>query len=144
MFVSLVAVFAGIQFIPANLNQNSSVPGKDIILYYDPPEEVASLIKTSCYDCHSNNTVYPWYNKIQPISLLLEKHIKDAKEELNFSEFASYSKRKQKSKLKSVINQIDKNEMPLKGYLILHQDAGLSESEKETIINWMKDIKDSL
>jgi hypothetical protein len=134
----------GIQFIPTNLNQSDTTPDEDLIRFYKPPEPLVNILKNSCYYCHSNNTRYPWYNKIQPVSWLLGNHINEAKKELNLNTFASYSKRKQKSKLKSIISQIDKNKMPLIGYLILHQDAKLSESEKETIINWMQDIKDSL
>ena len=98
----------------------------------------------SCYNCHSNNTQYPWYNKIQPVAWFLEGHIKKAKEELNFSEFGDYSKRRQKNKLKSIINQIRDNEMPLSSYTLIHRDAILSESEKSELENWISNLRDSL
>ena len=140
----LVIGFVGIQFIPANLNQSSIIPKEDIIQYYNPPEEISIMLKNSCYDCHSNNTVYPWYNKLQPVSFLLEGHIEKAKEELNFSNFNTYSKRKQKSKLKSIISQIEDGEMPLKGYVIMHANAKLSDNDKTVLTIWIEKLKDSL
>ena len=140
----MVIGFVGIQFIPANLNQSNIVPKEDIIDFHKPPDRITSILKISCYDCHSNNTNYPWYNKLQPISWLLEKHIDDAKEELNFSEFKTYSKRKQKSKLKSIVSQIEDNEMPIKGYVLMHKNAKLSEKDKTILINWIEKLKDSL
>jgi len=136
--------FVGIQFIPTSLNQSDIIPKEDIIQYYNPPEGISAMLKNSCYDCHSNNTAYPWYNKIQPISWLLQGHIDKAKEELNFSNFKTYSKRKQKSKLKSIISQIEDNEMPLKGYVLMHENAKLSDKDKTVLTSWVEKIKDSL
>ncbi len=144
MFVILVAVFAGIQFIPVNLNRNSTVSREDLILYLHAPDRVAELLKTSCYDCHSNNTTYPWYNKIQPVGYLLEGHIEKAKKELNLNHFNSYSKRKQKSKLKSMISQIEKDEMPPTTYKLMHPNAVISERDKMILIQWLEKLKDSL
>ena len=96
------------------------------------------------YDCHSNNTYYPWYNNIQPVSWIMESHIKKGKKELNFSEFGTYSKRRQKSKIKSIINQIKDDEMPLSSYTLLHRKSILSESDKLLIINWMEQQRNGL
>ncbi len=137
-------VFAGIQLIPTTRNQSNAVLATDIIRAFNAPENIKSLLKTSCYDCHSNNTNYPWYNKIQPVSWLLEGHIKEAKEELNFSEFGAYSKRKQKSKLKSIASQISDDEMPLFSYTLMHSDAKLSEEEKSLLKNWVTQLRDNL
>ena len=140
----MIIGFVGIQFIPTSLNQSDIIPKEDIIQYYNPPEGISAMLKNSCYDCHSNNTAYPWYNKIQPISWLLQGHIDKAKEELNFSNFKTYSKRKQKSKLKSIISQIEDNEMPLKGYVLMHENAKLSDKDKTVLTSWVEKIKDSL
>lgn len=140
----LLIAFVGIQFIPTSLNQSKEVLETDIAKTFNMPEDIQYLFKNSCYDCHSNNTNYPWYNKIQPISRFLENHIKKAKKELNFSEFGSYSKRKQKSKLKSIRNQIADNEMPLFSYTLIHQKAKLSKKDKTIIKQWATQILDSL
>ncbi len=140
----MVIGFVGIQFIPANLNQSNETPQEDIIDFYKAPNEVATLLRTSCYDCHSNNTNYQWFNKIKPASWLMQMHIKDAKKDLNFNEFGSYSKRKQKSKFKSLVSQIEDNEMPLKSYLLMHSKAKLSKQDKDVLIKWFEKVKDSL
>lgn len=139
----LLVLFVGIQFIPTTRNESNEVLTTDFITTFNPPENINTLIKTSCYDCHSNNTNYPWYNKVQPISWFLERHIKEAKKELNFSEFGAYSKRKIKSKLKSIISQIKDNEMPLSSYILMHKNAELSENEKSELEIWLSELRDS-
>ncbi|NEW80269.1 MAG: heme-binding domain-containing protein, partial [Gelidibacter sp.] len=111
---------------------------------FEVPYNIQNILKKSCYDCHSNNTNYPWYHKIQPASWLLENHIKEGKKGLNFSEFGAYSKRRQKSKLKSIINQIKDDEMPLYSYTLIHSDAKLSEGNKKDLIDWLSKQKDSI
>ena len=140
----LLMVFIGIQFLPTTRNESDDVLSTDFIKFFNPPEEINNLLKTSCYDCHSNNTEYPWYNKIQPVSWFLEGHIDEAKEELNFSEFGAYSNRKKNSKLKSVISQIKDDEMPLSSYTLLHKDATLSESDKVLLEQWLTGLRESL
>ncbi|WP_339757189.1 heme-binding domain-containing protein [uncultured Winogradskyella sp.] len=135
--IILLIAFVGIQFIPTKRNQSDVVPITDIHVIYNVPKQVETIFKTSCYDCHSNNTSYPWYNKIQPVAWLLENHIDEGKSELNFNEFGDYSGRRQKSKLKSIASQIRDNEMPLSSYTIIHQDAKLSEKERELVIQWV-------
>ena len=141
--VALVALI-GIQFIPTSRNQSDIVPVTDFISTYNPPQEVASILRTSCYDCHSNNTKYPWYNKIQPVAMFLEDHIKHGKEEFNFNEFGEYSDRRKKSKLKSFVRQIEQDEMPLDTYTLIHREAKISESEKELVLNWVNKVLDSI
>ncbi len=94
------------------------------------PLEVEKQIKVSCYDCHSNNTVYPWYSKLQPAAWFLEDHINEGKVELNFSEWGAYSNRRKVSKLQSIIKQIENSEMPLYSYTLMHRDAIFSEQRE--------------
>jgi hypothetical protein len=140
----LLVVFVGIQFVPTERNQSDVVPKTDFIVANNPPKDISNLLKTSCYDCHSNNTDYPWYNKIQPASWFMERHIRKGKSELNFNEWNEYSNRRKNSKLKSIINQIKDDEMPLSSYTLIHKDAILSKTEKTFLINYMKKLKDSL
>ena len=140
----LLVVFVGIQFVPTERNQSDVVPKTDFIVANNPPKYISNLLKTSCYDCHSNNTDYPWYNKVQPVSWFLERHIEKGKSELNFNEWNDYSNRRKNSKLKSIINQIKDDEMPLSSYTLIHKDAILSKTEKTFLIDYMKKLKDSL
>ena len=134
----------GIQFFPTSRNQSDFTPKTDFMLVNDVPKQVERIIKTSCYDCHSNNTDYPWYNKVQPVAWFLEDHVTHGKEELNFNEWADYSNRRKNSKLKSIISQIEDGEMPLWSYTLVHKEAKLSKDEKKTVLNWISNLKDSL
>ena len=140
----VLLVFVGIQFIPTNRNQSDIVPSTDLMEVYNVPENVEVIFKTSCYDCHSNNTAYPWYNKIQPVSWIMQGHIKEGKAELNFNEFGSYSERRQKSKFKSILSQVKDGEMPLSSYTLMHREAKLSENEKKVLEDWIKKMLESL
>lgn len=142
--IVLLVVFVGIQFIPSSRNQSDSVPETDFMLVNDVPENIQNKLQVSCYDCHSNNTQYPWYNKVQPVAWFLEDHIKEGKAELNFNEWDSLSTRRKTSKLRSIIKQIENGEMPLDSYAFIHRDARFSEAEAEEIINWVTQLKDSL
>jgi hypothetical protein len=142
--VLLIFVLIGIQFVPTKLNQSAEVSESDLLVLYNAPQNVQNLFKTSCYDCHSNNTHYPWYSKIQPGALFMESHINDGKKELNFNEFGDYSDRRKKGKLKSMISQIKEDEMPIFSYTLIHQDAKLSEKEKQTLTDWLTTLRDSL
>ena len=139
VFLVLVSL-VGIQFFPTKRNQNTAILTADFTKTFDVPTNIQSILKTSCYDCHSNNTNYPWYSNIQPISWLMEHHIKKGKAELNFSEFGTYSKRRKKNKLKAIVNQIKDDEMPLTSYLIIHSNAKLTEKEKIVLINWINTL----
>jgi hypothetical protein len=116
----------------------------DISKIVSIPDSVQVVLKNACYDCHSNNTNYPWYSNIQPMGWLMATHIRQGKEELNFSEFGSYSSRKQLSKLNGIANSIKDDIMPLSSYKLMHKNARLSTIEKVLIINWVKQSKDSL
>ncbi|MBS4070500.1 MAG: heme-binding domain-containing protein [Algoriphagus sp.] len=132
-----------IQFYqPARNMDEGQVTPLHITEVLDIPVNVRQILQTSCYDCHSNNTNYPWYSYIQPGRILMEYHIKEGKENLNFSEFGSYSKRKQENKLDRISKQIKANDMPLRSYTFIHRDSKLSELDKIEIVNWVdKEMK---
>ena len=140
----LLVVFMGIQFVPTKRNEGTPVSLSDFMMVYEVPKHIEKSLKVSCYDCHSNHTVYPWYNKIQPVAWFLEGHIEEAKEELNFSVFGDYSTRRQKNKLKSMGKEIRKDKMPLRSYTLLHGNAKLSEKEKLELEEWFLNLRDSL
>jgi hypothetical protein len=111
---------------------------------YNVPKNVEAILRTSCYDCHSNNTNYPWYSYIQPARFFMESHIKEGKENLNFSEWGNYSARKQNNKLDRIAKQIKSNEMPLSSYTMIHKNATLSATQKKEVLDWISQLKDSL
>lgn len=142
--IVLFLVLIAIQFYQPALNQN---PGQDytndFLVTTDAPTNISKLIKTSCYDCHSNNTQYLWYDYIQPARMFVETHITDGKKELNFNEFGSYSNRKQQSELEAISKQIKSGDMPLSSYTLLHHDAILNEAQKQETITWINSINEN-
>ena len=139
-----MVALVGIQFMPTDRNQSDFIPKTDFMVVNEVPKNIENIIKTSCYDCHSNNTDYPWYNKVQPVAWYLEDHVEHGKKELNFNEWDSYSSRRKNSKLKSIISQIEDDEMPLASYTLIHRVARLSDTEKKIVLDWVSKLKDSL
>lgn len=142
--LAVAAVFIAIQFIQPAHNKSGQVLPTDFAKVYTVPSNVQSVLQNACYDCHSNNTNYPWYSNIQPLAWIMSNHIREGKEKLNFSEFSIYSSRRQISKLKGIANQIKDNEMPLSSYKAMHTKATLTKEEKTFIINWFNKTADSL
>ncbi|CAM3862861.1 heme-binding domain-containing protein [Flavobacterium cucumis] len=137
----LLIVFVGIQFIPTKRNLSEIVPNTDFMIVNNVPNSIKNTLQTSCYDCHSNNTYYPWYNKVQPVAWFLENHIEEGKAELNFSDWNTYSNRRKKSKLKSIVSQIEDDKMPLISYTLIHKDAVLTQKQKTEIIDWITKLQ---
>ena len=145
LLIIILVVMVLFQLYPKPLkNYAATLSANDISNKYPLPAEVASLLKTSCYDCHSNNTFYPWYSKIQPVSMWLGNHITKGKREINFSEFLSYPLAKQYRKLEEVGEQIEQGEMPPSSYTIIHRNAILTPAQKTTLVNWSKALMDTL
>ena len=133
-------IFIGIQFYQPALNvDKGQVYTTDFTQVYKMPIEVKAMLQTSCYDCHSNNTNYVWYDYVQPARTLVENHIKNAKEDLNFNEWGTYSNRKQERLLNSIKEQIETKQMPLSSYTIMHKKAKLNDEQIKVLTNWLKE-----
>ncbi len=144
ILLSIGVVIIVIQFFRPALNKSNQVFDTDISKIVTTHDSVQALLKNACYDCHSNNTNYPWYSNIQPVGWLIAKHIRKGKDELNFSEFGGYSSRRQLSKLNGIANSIRDDIMPLSSYKWMHKNAQLGTYEKAHLINWVQQARDSL
>ena len=133
-----------IQFVQPAPNRNSEMLPTDITRVYSVPVKVQAILKKACYDCHSNDTRYPWYSRVQPVGWWLSLHIRKGKSELNFSEFGDYSKRRQISRLKAIANSIVDGTMPLPAYTFIHRDAQLTIAENRLIREWADETKDRI
>jgi competence CoiA-like predicted nuclease len=143
VFLIALTIFVAIQFIrPAkNITAKEKDNSKnDISSIYPVPENVKNILKASCYDCHSNNTYYPWYSNIQPIGWWMQFHVEEGKLELNFNEFASYNKKKQHKKLEELIEEVKENKMPLPSYVKMHKKASLTQHQKYILIDWVNSL----
>lgn len=129
---ALVFLFAAIQFVPAGFENPPTDPAKRL----RAPDNVAAILDASCRDCHSNETVYPWYSRIQPSASFLAGHIRDGRRELNFSVWSDYEPRRQRKKLAEICEQVSSAEMPLPSYLWIHRSAALSAGQVKTLCDW--------
>ncbi|MGJ1447007.1 heme-binding domain-containing protein [Sphingobacterium spiritivorum] len=144
IMLGLAVIIIGIQFFQPLRNQSDEVPATHIERVYNIPQNVKAILVQSCYDCHSNNTRYPWYSRIQPGAWYLAEHIKKGKKELNFSDFGEYSARRQRNKFRSMAGQVKDGEMPLSSYTLIHRNAVLSQEDKQVLTKWFAEMEDSI
>ncbi len=133
-------VFVLMQFVRIDKSVPDYNQSDDIMVAANPSVEVVTILKTSCYDCHSFESKYPWYSNIAPVSFFLKNHIDEGREELNFSIWSSYSVKKKIHKLEEMKEMVSEGEMPLDSYLIMHQEAALSDESKEKLIDWVDEL----
>ena len=136
--IALFAILVLIQFIRPERNGNWEKSDNDISMAINVPSNVQQILETSCYDCHSNHTTYPWYTNIQPIGLWMQHHVDEGKEELNFSEFKTYKPKRQKHKLEEIAEQVNEHEMPLNSYTLIHKNAILTPEQNVALVSWAK------
>ncbi len=140
----LLALFIIIQFIPNELPKVTLDNENDLLKNNNFPKEIQHLLKTSCYDCHSNETIYPWYSYVAPISFLVKRDTKEGRKELNFSNWKKLNKKKKAKHLTDIIEEIEEGEMPFPPYLITHSDARMSDESKQKIMDWADSYAESL
>ncbi len=139
IIVILLVLISGAQFFQPEKNDGGRDILTDIFQKSSINDTLKTLLTNSCYDCHSNGTVYPWYSKVSPISWFLYDHIKLGKKSLNFSKWESYTDNEKISQLVDIGEVLSDGDMPLKSYLIIHKNAMLSEEEIQWIVNWTEE-----
>jgi hypothetical protein len=137
----LFIVFVVAQFFGPEKNQGDLATLEPFLNETNPPEDVHLILKTACFDCHSDYTRYPWYNAITPVNYWLADHVDHGKGELNFSNWAEYSLKRKDRKLEEVMDLIKKKEMPLESYTWTHKDAILSDEQIENVMAWTKEAR---
>ena len=144
LLIVIIALVVVLQFVRPPRNTTEVDPAADINAKFNVPQDIRDMLRTSCYDCHSNSTRYPWYANVQPIGWWLNSHIQEARRELNFSEFSSYRVRRQFIKLQQIGEQVGEEEMPLPSYLILHTDARLGKEQRDKIVAWANSLRETM
>lgn len=144
ILLTLLVVLIIIQFFHPKKNQSTEILATDISKTYVVPKDVETIFSKACNDCHSNNTIYPWYNNIQPVAWWLQNHVNDGKRHLNFSDFTSSKIARQYKKLDECIKEVKDGEMPLESYTWIHKNAILTDTEKQTLYNWANAVRDSI
>ena len=125
-----------IQFIRPKKNISEGIAINDISTKYTIPADVSDILKVSCYDCHSNNTVYPWYWNIQPVMWFMNGHVEEGKRHLNFSIFTTYAIARQYKMFDNINKEVKGGDMPLSSCTLIHRDAVIGDSQKAAILNW--------
>lgn len=136
----ILLILGGLQFVPVEMSNPDMEPEKDFLSMSGTPEGMATQIREACYDCHSFETRYPWYSKIAPVSFLISNHINEGREHLNFSAWGDYGTKKQNHKLEECFEMIENGEMPMKGYVVFHSAAKLSNEGKNELIAYFKSL----
>jgi Haem-binding domain len=132
ILIALVVILVGIQFIPVDRKN------PPVTMDINAPDNIASILKASCYDCHSNETKWPWYSKIAPVSFLVASDVKDGRKHLNFSEWDKYEADKREKILEEIVEEIEKEAMPLTSYTFTHPSAKLDPYRINLIKDWAK------
>jgi len=134
LFVLFGIAFLATQFLRPGRENRPVDPKRQLVA----PPNVQAILDRSCVDCHSNQTQWPWYSNISPISWWLTDHVKDARRELSISDFGTYPPARAAHKMEELCEKVEKGEMPLPSYLWIHWDAKLSEADKQTLCTWAK------
>ncbi len=127
---ALFAVLIAIQLVPVD-RSNPPVDAD-----FDGPTEVATVLRASCYDCHSHETSWPWYSRVAPVSWLVAHDVEEARGHLNFSLWGDYDPKRQERLAEEIWEEVDEGEMPLPAYLLAHSESRLNEADKATIQVW--------
>jgi hypothetical protein len=143
LLIGLGAVLVVIQFIRPERNL-SAAHSAHLRTSFPVPDSVEALLQAACYDCHSNETRYPWYSNIQPVAWWLADHVEEGKQHLNFSEFTSRKLAVQHHKFEEIVEQVKEGEMPLQSYTITHTDARLSPQQQTMLTAWAQAQMDAM
>lgn len=144
LLLGVLAILVIIQFIRQNDNNGEAMGSQDFTHHLQVPENVLSVLKTSCFDCHSNRTEYPWYANVNPVGFWINHHVEEGKGELNFSDFSSYSLKKIDHKLEEIGEEVEGHGMPISSYTLMHKEAELTTEQIKLIVDWAKSERQRL
>jgi len=138
----VLILLIGAQFVGANRTNPASKP--DASLLKKAPPEVRAILDRSCRDCHSNDTRWPWYSQLAPVSWMLASHVNAGRDRMNYSEWSTYDSDDQDKFLSGMCSLPKKGRMPLPSYLWIHRDAKLSDADVKTLCAWSEKMRDTL
>ena len=140
LILGLLILFALMQLRQIE-KTNPAYPAENDFLNIEQPDKgIAYMLKQSCYDCHSFETKYPWYINVAPVSWWVAGHIRVGRENLNFSVWPSYSEKEKQHKIEEIIEEIELQHMPLKSYVWIHEDAKLTNEDREKLIGYFRSM----
>ncbi len=140
VLAALIILFFLIQLIPVNRVN----PEFDVEFELEAPVKVKEIIVNSCFDCHSNQTDWPWYSYVAPVSWFVVNHVNEGREHINFSEWLLQIEEKREKIKEEMIEEIEEGEMPLPGYLMMHSVAELTDDQLLVLKTWAFAKADSI
>jgi len=139
--LGFILVFALLQLFTGERVPYEKPTENDFILIEKPDQQVELLLKSVCYDCHSNQVNYPLYSSIAPFSWIVNDHIEDGRKHFNLSTWGNYNKGKKEHKAEEAWEEVAEGEMPLESYAFIHRDANLNDAQVKLLVNYFKGIQ---
>jgi hypothetical protein len=144
LLLTIVVAFIGIQFVPVRRTNPAFDPSQTVERSASVPPEVKAIFDRACKDCHSNETRWPAYGYVAPMSWLLVRDVEEGREHLNLSEWGAYDPDSQRDVLIEICRQVRRGAMPLKEYALIHSRAKLTPPDVEALCKWTTDMRRSL
>lgn len=144
IWMILIAIIVIMQLIPSGRPEVINENPNGLLVNNDVPDSVAYILRTTCYDCHSNETVYPWYSYVAPVSWLISRDTRLGREELNFSNWESNDKMKKAKLLSDIVEEVSDGGMPMAIYPLMHPEAKLTKADRQIIVDWAEEYAESL
>ena len=142
ILIALAALVLLIQLVPQSVFPTTNPPVNPVNAVESSAHaltpSVTSILERSCYDCHSNRTVWPWYSKVAPVAWLVSNDVTEGRGELNFSNWGQYNPKKTSHKLQEICEHVEQNEMPLWYYKPMHPGSKLSAADKSAVCAWTR------
>jgi mono/diheme cytochrome c family protein len=133
--LAILLLAGAVQLIPVD-RTNPAVTSE-----IEAPAEVMAVFERSCYDCHSNQTRWPWYSGVAPVSWVLARDVDEGREHLNFSRWGEYPDEERNHLARDIAEEVEAGEMPIKAYLFLHRDARVTAEETERLRQWAESLR---
>jgi hypothetical protein len=139
VFIVMLVAFVIMQFFQPEKNITNDTSGH-MFEKEEVPENIKIILKNACVDCHSNQTNYLWYHKITPVSWMVNKHIIDGKDELNFSDWGKMDIFDKIETLEGICQEVERKKMPIKSYVTMHKKANLSDEQVAELCAWTEKL----
>jgi hypothetical protein len=134
----LLVLLAGSQLIRPALTNPQTDPQRTLVAIEHPPANTAAMLDRSCRDCHTNDTRWPWYSHVAPVSWWVAHHVAEGRRRASFSTWADYDASKRVKELDEICKRVERHNMPLTSYLLVHWEARLTDSQRQEICDWTR------
>ncbi len=138
---AIAFLLLAIQFVPVSRNNPSFDPSRSIYATVPVPEDVKAVFERSCRNCHSNETAWPWYSYVAPVSWVVAHDVHEARKKMNFSEWGGYSAQRKEDRLEEICEQVTNGDMPDRKYALLHREARPTAAERAALCQWTEDSR---